>query len=213
MSRIAYLLVLVATAQCFAQQVGFGLKVGGRVSEDVPSYWADSESKRYVIGPMVDLKLPLGFGVEVDALYRRVGFRTGNGGFWGSYQNNYRANSWEFPMLLKYRLPIPVVKPYAEVGYAPRHISGSFTGVGEMVDIPTGNRTPYRTSGEWKPEVSHGLVAGGGVELGGRHLRVAPEVRFTRWNNDPINLYGSQGYSVSAARNEVEVLVGIFWRR
>lgn len=90
---------------------------------------------------MIDVALPLGFGVEVDALYRHTGFRTGNGGFWGSFQARYRANTWEFPMLLKYRLPLPFVKPYAEVGYAPRHIAGSYTIVGYSVNIPTGTRT------------------------------------------------------------------------
>ncbi|MCC6585280.1 MAG: PorT family protein [Bryobacterales bacterium] len=214
MSRIACLMVLSgALAACFGQQVGFGVKAGGRVSDDLASYWASSESKRYVVGPMVDVRLALRFGVEVDALYRRVGFRTFNGGFWGSNQDNYRANSWEFPMLLKYRLPILALKPYAVVGYAPRYISGHYRAAGESIDILTGASTPYTRSGDWKPDVSHGVVAGGGVEFGGRHVRIAPEVRYTRWFNDPINFYGSRGYSVSAAQNQVEVLVGIFWRR
>ncbi len=115
-------------------------------------------------------------------------------------------------MLLKYRLPVPFVKPYAEVGYTPRHISGSYTSVGYMVDIPTGENRPSTSQGEWKPDAGHGITTGGGVEFGGRHLRLAPELRYTRWNNDPVGLFGSQGYRVSAARNQVEVLIGITWR-
>ena len=31
-----------------------------------------------------------------------------------------RANSWEFPILRKYRLPVPLPKPFVEVGVMPR---------------------------------------------------------------------------------------------
>lgn len=115
-------------------------------------------------------------------------------------------------MLLKYRLRLPLIKPYVEVGYAPRHISGSYHRQGYSVDFLTGERIPYSTDGKWSPEASHGIVTGGGVEIGAGHLRVAPELRYTHWNNDPINLLGSQGYLVNAAQNQVEVLVGITWR-
>ena len=77
--------VLFASGLCCAQQIGFGIKSGVRASDDIDSYYAGSESKRYVLGPMLDVTLPLGFGVEVDALYRRTGFRISNGGFWGVY--------------------------------------------------------------------------------------------------------------------------------
>ncbi len=74
-------------------------------------------SKRYVVGPALDIGLPLGFGVEVDALYRREGFQTSFGNAFYSASSQERANSWEFPILLKYRLPVPVIKPFVEVGY------------------------------------------------------------------------------------------------
>ncbi len=212
MFRAVCLFALLAAGECGAQLVGFGIKGGVPASGDIDSYSAWSESKRYVIGPMIDITLPLGFGAEVDALYRRTGFRTANGGFWGSYEARYRANTWEFPMLLKYRLPLPLARPYAEVGYALRHMGGSSSSVGYTVDIPTGERRAYASRGEWNPDPSHGIVTGGGVEFGGRRLRIAPEVRYTRWNNDPVGFYGTQGYRVSAARNQVDVLFGISWR-
>ena len=46
----------------------------------------------YVIGPTVEIRLPFGLGVEVDALYRSV--------------NNPSGSSWEFPILAKYRLSV-----------------------------------------------------------------------------------------------------------
>ncbi|HVX65765.1 MAG TPA: hypothetical protein VHA11_04140, partial [Bryobacteraceae bacterium] len=190
---VSYLLVLVA-GQCCAQWIGIGVKGGVRASDDVSSYEAQSESKRYAIGPMIDVALPFGFGAEVDALYRPSGFRTANGSFWGSYEARYRADTWEFPMLLKYRLRLPLIKPYIEAGYAPRHISGSYHSQGYNVDFLTGERIPYSIDGKWSPKASHGIVTGGGVEFGAGRLRIAPELRYTHWNNDPINLLGSQGY-------------------
>jgi hypothetical protein len=55
-------------------------------------------------------------GVEVDALYRREGFQSSFSNVFFGVSSEERANSWEFPMLLKYRLPVPLVKPFAEVG-------------------------------------------------------------------------------------------------
>jgi hypothetical protein len=60
--------------------------------------------------------------------------------------------------------------------------------------------------------VSHGLVAGVGMEAAIRGLRISPEIRYTRWNKDVINEQGSQGYHVNAGVNQVQVLVGVSWR-
>jgi hypothetical protein len=77
-------------------------------------------------------------------------------GFGGAPAEN--ANSWEFPMLLKCRLPVPLIKPFVEAGYAPRVIQGS---IHSYFPIPT----------------SQGIVMGGGVQLGIGRLRLAPAVR------------------------------------
>lgn len=211
--RISLVFVAFSLGVCTAQQVAVGLKAGARLTGDIDSYDAQSESKRYLLGPAVELALPLRFSVEVDALYHRTGFRTAFSNFGGGYQAGYRANEWEFPMLLKYRLPFPAVRPFVEVGYAPRYLSGSYQSIGYSVDLPTGAVTHSTGSGKWSPGVSHGVVAGGGIEFGGRHLRLAPEIRYTRWNSDPINFYGSGGYFVSASPGQVDLLVGIWWRR
>jgi hypothetical protein len=58
----------------------------------------------------------------------------------------------------------------------------------------------------------HGLVAGGGVEIGGGHFRVAPEVRYIRWKDPLYSYYGSRGYYLQVPRNEVQILVGLTWR-
>lgn len=109
-------------------------------------------SKRYVVGPQVDIGLPFGLGIEVDALYRREGYQGGPVLYNGDFTEH--ANSWEFPLLLKYRLPVPLLRPFLEVGYAPRVISG-------RVHYYTSNTV----SGTDYP-ASQGVVVGGGVQFG-----------------------------------------------
>ena len=40
-------------------------------------------------------------------------------------------------------------------------------------------------------------------------LRIAPEIRYTRWNSPAVNEYGSHGFSIQSTQNQVELLVGI----
>lgn len=75
-----------------------------------------------------------------------------------------------------------------------------------------GNRT--RQVGDQKTDyqVSHGLIAGGGVDLPIGHFRISPEVRYTRWFNRSFDEYGSHGFSLQSPQNRVEILVGIWWK-
>src|SRR5664280_1808555 len=104
-----------------AQPFSVGVKGGVPLTGDLDSYWATSESRRYTVGPMVTVGLPLSIRLEFDALYRRVGFRTASQDF-GAYSERDRGNSWEFPILVRRALWRGV---YAGIGYAPRVIDGS----------------------------------------------------------------------------------------
>lgn len=213
MKRTLILLFVLSAACCLGQRLAVGIKAGVRLSDDLESPYAASESKRYTVGPTIELALPLGFAFEFDALYSRFGYRTYTGDILGSsYFNRIRANAWEFPMLVKYRLRFPLVHPFVAAGYAPRRISDGMQQYnGVMVDF-FGNRTLVSGSNPTHYDVSHGLVAGGGVELGRSHFRIAPEFRYTRWNNDPLHVFGSQGYFVSANQNEFQILLGVTLR-
>src|SRR4051812_15902078 len=124
---------LVITSFCTlgiasAQLVSFGVK-GGVSLTDPDRY--KGESKRYIVGPSVEVRLPLGFAVEVDALYRRVGssfsyiFPTLNpdgtpANMTIANYNRQRGNSWEFPILAKYyfRSRSSAWQPFLATGYA-----------------------------------------------------------------------------------------------
>ena len=206
------LFVLLITTTCFAQSFSIGIKGGVRATDDLTGFWATSESKRYLVGPMAELGLPLGFGLEVNALYRTEGYRTAFGNFAGSFTARERANSWEFPILLKYKLPTPVVKPYVEAGIAPRTLSGYEDANSVSINLQTGQQTfsRGRMNTSWDPSV--GVVVGGGIRLGLGRVGLAPELRYTRWTSTPINVSGSQGYFFQSAQNQVDVLVGLTWK-
>src|SRR5438067_576907 len=87
---------------CFGQSVSAGVTGGILTTDDLTDSGATSVSKRYVIGPAVDIGLPFGFGIEIDALYRREGYQSFFTNLGASIFSDERANSWEFPMMLKY---------------------------------------------------------------------------------------------------------------
>jgi len=202
-------LIFFTAWAAIAQPVVVGITGGGRVTGDVTGA-ATSESKRYVAGPAFELGLPLGLGVEVDALYRHDGYRSNICcNFAGGSYNRAHFNSWEFPMLLKYRIPVPAVKPFAEAGFAPRVGSGAIDSTLIQL-LPPAPVRQIHSSAPW--QTSQGLVAGGGVRLELGRLRLSPELRYTRWNNSATYYNYSNGPSYQSSQNQVDVLLGIGWK-
>jgi len=204
--RLSFVSALAASVcACYSQSLSLGVAGGGRLTDDIAGN-ATSESKRYLVGPEVELGLPFGLAVEVDGIYRREGFSSTLLAPDVSNNVNGRANSWEFPILLKYKTAFPVVKPFVEAGYAPRFISGTETGAS------CGNINPLcqplATNTSWS--TSHGLVLGGGVQVGLGPLHISPEVRYTRWNNSAIGV--TQIFSFHSTQNQLDALVGITWK-
>lgn len=113
-------------------------------------------------------------------------------------------------MLLKYRLPVPVIKPFVEAGYAPRVIHGSISS-DSMTYFPTPFPAAHSTmSTNWP--VSHGFEAGGGVQVGIGRLHLSPAVRYTHWNNSAISGFYGDGPSWQSTQDQVDALLGISWR-
>ena len=148
-----------------------------------------SGSKNLLIGPTLELQLPLGLSVETDALYRRLSVNILETTSLLGFENflldtvplSSRINSWEFPILAKYRLPFPVVKPYLEAGPS------------------------FRVAEKYMS--SSGITAGIGIEAKLWRFRIAPEIRFTHWGRDGSN-YPPVYHAVSYP-NQVELLAGI----
>jgi hypothetical protein len=201
---------ILAGSVCFGQALSVGAVGGAIATNDLTGAGATSVSKRYVVGPALDIGLPLGFGIEVDAVYRREGYQTAFSNFAYSVVSGERANSWEFPLLLKYKLPVHAIKPFVEAGYAPRVIHGSIQ-FDSISFFP--NPSPLQhstTSTDWP--VSQGLVAGGGIQFGIGSLRLSPEFRYTHWNDTAITGVYPDGPSWQSAQNQIDVLLGITWK-
>src|ERR1700704_7025010 len=99
------LLVFAAGAIALAQPVSIGVKAGVPITDFFDAARGNqaayaSNTHRYVVGGTVQFNLPFRFSVEVDALYRRLGFDYNQFGGPGSpTSTSTTANSWEFPVL------------------------------------------------------------------------------------------------------------------
>ncbi len=104
-----------------AQLLSFGVKGGVPLNDEFqtsPGY--NNDTKRYIIGPMLQLNLPFGLAVEADGLYKRVGYSSNVTDVLGNAVNAVvRANSWEVPIVVKYHFHgAPLIRPYVGGGYA-----------------------------------------------------------------------------------------------
>ncbi len=204
--RMAAAAVIAALSPAaLAQSIAIGVKGGLRLTSDVGGD-ATSDSRRYVVGPMMTVNLPLGFMVEGDALYRRFAFRsTSYDILGGSSFLRGTANAWEFPILLRRGLFKGI---YASVGYAPRVVNGTSHYNWITKDLQ-GNASYSTASYPTEYQISHGVVAGAGVEKRFGFLYIAPEVRYTHWNRPSVQYYGSHGYQYYGTQDQVDILVGI----
>lgn len=159
-------LLLAATALLPAQNIGVGIKGGVPLkdsSEFIRPQLTSFRDGDYVVGPMFELRLPAGLGVELNALYRR-----GAG-----------INSWEFPLMAKYRFPGILIRPTIGGGYMFQRLN----------DIPgLDNRK--------------GIVASGGVEFKLPKIRITPELRYTRFNEQ------RPSSGILTGTHQVDALVG-----
>jgi hypothetical protein len=84
-------------------------------------------------------------------------------------------NVWEFPLLARYRIPLPVIRPFAEVGWAPRITHGSQDVSSVYFNDLTTSYTSGRVHRDWP--TTHGVVVGGGIQFATRRLQFTPGVR------------------------------------
>jgi hypothetical protein len=118
------------------------------------------------------MRIPFGFAIEVDGLYRGTDYNLTT----NNISASLNAHAWEIPYLAKFRFPIPLLKPFVSAGGA------------------------YRTFTDLPPTVtaSHdAFVLGGGLELRISKLRLSGEARWLRWgspsNNAIVRLAQNQG--------------------
>jgi len=192
------------TALC--QSFTIGAKGGLRLTGDMPQYGV-SNSKRYLVGPTLEVSLPFHFALEADALYSRLGNTFYIPLIANEADIRTVANSWEFPLLAKYRLPVSRLSPFASIGLAPRYASGRINTIHYgyyPADVTF-------SSVDWHAH-DRALVIGAGVGMRTGHISIAPEIRYLRWNvpRNPAS-HDVAYYLWPSHRYEVQLLLGIGW--
>jgi hypothetical protein len=210
--KILFCFVMIATARiASAQLVSVGALGGVPFLDATPG--AD-ESRRYIVGPSVEVRLPAGFAVELDALYRRLGDTSE---FSGSYViapgpstipyvnffiNRQRGNSWEFPLLGKYyfRARTSSWQPFIGTGWDLRTIGVHQAFSQTVTDPATGAAHFSSFHDDFRSDLGVGAVAVLGLRYRLGRLALLPQIRYTRW--------GSSN-DFSTRKNEVGFLLGI----
>jgi len=102
--------------------------------------------------------------------------------------------TWEFPVMAKYRFPLPArlpmwsrVRPFIDAGPV------------------------FRTTGNlnWTSPSNHGIAAGLGVEAHLWKLKIAPQFRYLRWARDQNIAEEQQHFVPAAVPDQVEFLTAI----
>lgn len=180
------LALLLLSAWPLAAQLHVGVKAGAplnSLTETVAAPGLKNLPSHWTLGFMVDVDLPLGLGVEVDALYRRVGYEGPAGS--GTLPRDIRpaeftGGLWDFPVIGKYRFRGVPASPYLGAGWSHRRL----------------NDLLRPTSG------SDGFILAAGLRLNAVVIRISPELRYTRWKA-PDAVSGFR-----ASPNQAELLVG-----
>jgi len=192
-----------------AQPISAGVKAGLPVTsliDTVSSFstTVSSQTHSYIVGPTVEVRLPAGFGVEFDALYRRFSYNA-NSPSVSTYLNIRTTGSdWEFPLLIKKRFASGPIRPFLDAGVSFSKLSGLEETVVSVVNTVSGNNNPAAL----KHDFATGFVIGAGLDL---HLllHITPEVRYTRWGREHFDATIGPGASLNSTQNQAEFLLGI----
>ena len=193
-----------------AQPVSVGVEGGVPITDAFQTFHGNSafyatNTKRYIVGPTVQFHFPSRLTLEIDGLYRRLGYQ---------YQQitptivfrSTVANSWEFPALLKFDVLPGPIRPFVGAGASFRHISG-IEEVQRTVSAGGLIAANFNNAPEFNKRNDIGLVLGGGVTFKFGWVRISPEFRYTRWGSeafrDPV-----RGL-LNSNRNQGDFLLGL----
>ena len=222
--------VLVVISGCLPaySQVAIGIQAGVPLTNFLAdrssggrfgSSSVTSGTRRYTLGPSLDLGIRGPFGLEVGALYKRFGFASsaGSGGYGGPSEtiiSSTHGNSLEFPVLGKLHLRLfRGLNGFVSAGPSIRHLSGiSESGVRTVrTFFPPPGETTTTTYETDSPQglnrrTSFGATLGGGLEFRLGRIMLSPGVRLTRWDTERTS---DQPAGSRLNRTQVDALLGI----
>jgi len=187
---------VAATAGAFGQRLSLGFIGGTNLTHDFstsyqtspgdPTFLLFSDSHSLIVGPSMEVDLTKALSIEIDALHRNLQLETGfitPSGQRVTDSDPGEIGTWEFPFLLKYKIPVSKIRPFVELGPSFRV-----------------RKNPSST----KPS-ANGFGAGLGAEFHVGRFRLTPEIRYTRWASEPPF---PQAVANTKA-DQVELLTGI----
>lgn len=160
----------------FGRRVSFGVIAGWGLTADFGSSYfppppefagspgiMSSGLTSSIIGASFEIALPCRFSAEIDAFYKPTRSQSfpefpGQVSPAGPVTTTWHTST-QFPVLAKYRFRLAAIKPFLEAG-------------------PSFRRNFHQSP-------SLGATAGAGVEFRWRAARIAPALRFTRWETNP----------------------------
>ena len=174
-------LALLAAPALFADAISFGIK-GGIPLSDILSGTPPLTiaTKPVTLGPVLNVRLPLGLGFETGALYKRFNQSTSS--------QSKSGDSWEFPLLGQFRIAAPLVEPYLEAGVSFNRLSGLIA-VARDGTLDLSGQSGTRT----------GIAFGGGIAFKLPGVRITPGLRYTHWPSTDL----------VRSTNQADFLVGI----
>lgn len=195
----SFLPLTLAAANLCAQSslpisVSGGFKIGAPINDSPKRYdvFSTYDQSRWTGGPAVELHLPYRFSIQFEALYRTYRekstypFRFDRNASLYLTQSDQKTNVWDFPLMVKYRFQVGSIRPFVNAGYywsresSERSSFYSCTGP-EGSCLPPGSPFPDPRGGySENTSTQRGIVAGAGIEFKMGHLRISPEVRFSR---------------------------------
>jgi hypothetical protein len=169
-----------------------GVKLGAPINDPSSqnNVYSTYNQSRWTGGPAVELRLPLSFAVEVNALARS--FRQSSG-FPVQLRPDLHAytatvmqktNAWDFPLLLKYRFQVGSIRPFVSAGHSWSRESSESTTIYTCTG-PQGSCRPAELPQELRggsgqhTSTQRSFVTGAGIEFRTRHLTLSPELRFS----------------------------------
>jgi len=189
--RLTFSLFLGGSA-LFAQSIGVGIRAGVPLTDAFDATRSaiggfENIPKRYIIGPTIEVRLPFRLAINADMLYRRLAFEQieVNG-----VTFTHTANSFEIPVMLRYRFGEENVRPFVAGGVTFNKITTDAV------------RDPV----EFVKSSSTGVVLGAGVELKAI-LRFTPELRYTRRGAESFR--DAVGGLLRSNKDQIEFLVGL----
>ena len=224
--KCTFFLAIVCVAPVLGQGFQFGLKAGIPITQYFETGASggrqghatySAATRRYAIGASAEWRFTNSAGLEIDAIYHRMGYVGIVNSFdsaGGNFRNSaidVKGGSWDVPLLAKYRFG-HTVRPYLAAGAVVRYV-GPVRGLGVQTDgslvTATSSTTPLDTSqpSELRKRFYPGVTAAAGLEVGVRRFRVLPEFRYTRWTAN----IAAPGGLLRFAPDQAEFFVGILF--